>query len=159
MRSTAAPVSPLVDVGAPEEELAATTVLVDGDRALGGELSERVAVDTEVFGCATRVQPLGGVIARRATKMLNHRGGHASHELVDESFEDQELGGSVRRRKASGGPPRSLGSRPPKKLVMRGRCWKKRIAQSGRWGRLTLSGPPNGLGQASGCSTTAGAAV
>src|SRR5947209_4989902 len=88
---TAAPVSPPVEVGAPEEELATTTVLVDGDRALGGKLPERVAVDAEVLSCATRVQPLGSVIARYATKMLSHRGSHASHELVEESVENQEL--------------------------------------------------------------------
>jgi hypothetical protein len=74
-----------------EEELATTTVLVDRDRSLGGKLPQRVAVDPEVL-CVTRVQPLDRVVGRRATKMLDHCGSHASHQLVDESFEDQELG-------------------------------------------------------------------
>jgi hypothetical protein len=65
---------------------------VDRDRSLGGKLPQRVAVDPEVLGCVTRVQPLDRVIIRRATKMLNHCRSHASHKLVDESFEDQELG-------------------------------------------------------------------
>ena len=97
MHYTAAPVSPLVEVGAPEEELATTTILVDGDRALSGKLPQRVAVDAEVLGCATRVQPLGGVVVRCATKMLDYRGSHARHKLVDETFEDQELGGQMSR--------------------------------------------------------------
>jgi len=104
MHSTAAPVSPLVEVGASEEEFATTTVLVDRDRALGGELPERVAVYAEVFGCASRVQPLGGVIARRSAKMRDYCGSHASHKLVDESFEDQELGA----RSAGEGHPAAL---------------------------------------------------
>ena len=49
---TAARVSPLVEVGAPEEELATRTILVDGDRALGSKLPECVAVDAEVLRCA-----------------------------------------------------------------------------------------------------------
>ena len=86
MHSTPAPISPLVEVGAPEEELAPTTVLVDGDRTLGGKLPQSVAVDAEVLGCGTRVQPLAGLIVRRAAEVFKYRGCHVCRELVEQGI-------------------------------------------------------------------------
>ena len=86
------PVSPLIEIGAAEEQLASTAVLMDRDRPLGSKLPKRVPMDAEILGCVARVEPLAGVVVRRVTKMLEHCGCQASRELVEQGVENQELG-------------------------------------------------------------------
>ena len=114
-------------------------------------------MDAEVFGCATRVQPLGAVIARRATKMLNHSGSHASHELVGWAVENRESGPGASAKGIRGGPSVARVVTPRKPGSAEG--VGKRIAQSGRWRRLRCRDPLTVSARPRGCSSTAGAGL
>jgi hypothetical protein len=78
---------PLVKIGATEEELAPSTVLVCGNRALGSKLSQRVSVDTQILGSITGVKPLDGAVGR-GRELGNDRYGNLLREILDESIED-----------------------------------------------------------------------
>ncbi|MBV9941830.1 MAG: hypothetical protein JO262_06845 [Solirubrobacterales bacterium] len=54
--------TPLVKVGASEEQLAARPILVSGDGPLSRELPQRVSVDTEIFRRAPGIEPLGDLV-------------------------------------------------------------------------------------------------
>jgi hypothetical protein len=79
--------SPFVEIGAPEEQLASRAVLLGGNRVLGSELPQGVAVDTQVLSCTADVKPFGSA-GRHGRELGGDCCGDALCEILDESIEN-----------------------------------------------------------------------
>jgi hypothetical protein len=148
--TTASP--PGVEIRAPEVELATRTVLLGRDRPLGSELAQRVSVQAEVVGCGTGVESII-VLIRVIGKPVAQQCHDPLGQPIDELVNDRPLGRATRLGRQAqslaglGLAAVRLG------LIERASSSRSCVAYAAIVGTSF-----KGLGQASGCCCTAGAA-
>jgi hypothetical protein len=133
--------APGVQVRAPEEQFAADAGLLGGDGAFSGESAQAVAADAEVFGCAAAVHPLIGTLVMGFGQPSRNAISDEFGELTKELVQNQPAGRRLGKRRIADDES-ELRRRPS---LLGGV-------------RLHCRDLPKGLGRASGCSSTAGAA-
>src|SRR5579884_1599173 len=133
--------APSVEVRAPEEELAPDPRLLGRDGTLGSEPAQAVAADAEVLGGAAAVHPLICPLALRLGQPSCYAVGDELGELAKELVQDETAGSGLGERRIA--TDESELRRGPSLLGGVG---------------LHCRDLPKGLGRASGCSCTAGAA-
>jgi hypothetical protein len=82
--------SPLIEISAPEEQLASRAVLLSGNGALGSELPKGVSVDTQVLSRTAAVKPFGSAVGH-GRELGGDCCGDALCEILDESIKSREL--------------------------------------------------------------------
>jgi hypothetical protein len=83
-------VPPRVQAGAAEVELAAGTILLRGNRSLGGQPAKRVAMYAQVLGGMARVEPLVRRVVRYH-QPLRDDCGQAVGDVIQQLVEDRGL--------------------------------------------------------------------
>jgi hypothetical protein len=72
--------TPPIEITAAKEQLASRAILLGGKRTFGGVLPQRVTMNTQVLGGASRIKPLGRRIAIRVAEPRHNRVGNALNE-------------------------------------------------------------------------------
>jgi len=95
MANTATGLTPVVESRAPEEQLAASAVLLRGDRPRSRKPPERVPMEPEVLRRLSRVKPLVSLIP---TAVLEARNDCCRHTLDETIYEQIDHGAVVNAR-------------------------------------------------------------
>lgn len=90
--------APCIQIGAPEEQLAADAGLLGRDRPFGGQATQAVPGDAEVFGGATTVQPFVGSLALRLCQEGCDAVSNELGELAEELIQHGAAAGGVGKR-------------------------------------------------------------
>jgi hypothetical protein len=93
MNEAAAGATPLVQVGALEEQLAAWRILMRWDGPFGRQLAQGVAVNSEVLRGLPGVEPFAVPLVLRRAKPRDDGSGDSLCEVLDDRLEDLRAAG------------------------------------------------------------------
>ncbi len=161
MSTATAGATPFVKVRTPEEQLASRSVLLSRNRALSGKLPERIPMNTQVLGRPPRIEPLRYWLARSRVEPCDDRSGNTVCDFRDQCVESAQVAQrpAAASRRAVTSPLSSTAPPAESRRHSAATCTVVRV-RPGRtvaYADIVVTSSV-GLGRASGCSSTAGAA-